>query len=148
MARTALLLSAALVASCRSAPRTEFELSAVPAEARFRTSWGATGSVPATLAPPVEPGRQWLLVVAPGFHSQEVRFAYRDRSRPDPADGYAQPLHRLDTSFDSPPPQSDLDRDLTLDFERVHVELIPLDRDPPFVVDLDGGYSISRVRVD
>ncbi|MEO0650012.1 MAG: hypothetical protein AAFZ65_04990 [Planctomycetota bacterium] len=141
------VLLAAMV-GCQSPPQTAFDLTAAPDGAEYRTSWGERGVLPATLEPPLEVGRQWFIVSAEGHHSQEVRFNYRDRNVPDPSEAYDLPLTGLDTTFTPQERASDLDRDLSLEFQRVHVILLPLAEIPPFVVDLDGGYSISRVQVD
>lgn len=148
--RSSILLLASLSAlvGCRSAPVTEFALTAEPAGATYQSSWGASGALPETLQPPVSVGRQWVVVSAANHHSQELRFEYRDRERREPFTASEQRLFGLDTEFAPPEQQSDLDRDLTLDFSHVHVLLVPADADRVFSVDLDSGIPSARVTID
>ena len=146
MNRLALLLPALALVGCSSTPTTAFQLSADPANAIFQSSWGEVGPLPAVLEPPLEIGRQWVLVIADGHHTQEVRFAFRDRNAPEPFTLSSQRLFGLEGELENP--SNDLARDLTLDFESIHVTLVPSNESPVFSFDVDGGYTLDRVRVD
>lgn len=141
------LLALAAV-GCVAPARTAFELDAVPAGARFASSWGVEGSLPATLEPPLQVGRQWVEVSHSGFHTQRVRFEYTDRREPSPFTDRSQRLFGLERELASKTSTSDLERDLSLDFQRILVSLVPLREPPIYVVDAAFGTQTDRVVIE